>query len=108
MKKLKLIPLVFAALIIPNYAFSAVDCGSLTVRGLTVQAERENGSKYANTMRILVDHGTCTGVKYAYLKNNQSAYDSTLSMLMALHAQNKNVRVWVKETTGIYLSLIHI
>jgi len=83
-------------------AYAALDCGNVVVKNLTVQAERENGSLFANTMRIHVANTGCAGVTYAYLENGDDAYSSTLAVLMAAQAQGKKVRLFVKNNPGIY------
>ncbi|WP_445357376.1 hypothetical protein ACJJIC_15790 [Microbulbifer sp. ANSA002] len=83
-----------------SYAY--LECGYIDVKGITVQANRDNGSAYANTMRIHVNYqGDCVGVKYAYLKNSESSYASILSTLLTAQASGKKVSVNVKESSGI-------
>lgn len=80
---------------------ACLECGSIPVTGLTIQASRENSSAFENIMRINVSSGTCQGVIYAYLKNDHPAYSGILSVLLAAQATDKNIFVVVKESGGI-------
>ncbi|WHI45614.1 hypothetical protein [Microbulbifer sp. VAAF005] len=79
-----------------------LECGYIDVKGITVQATRDNGSAYADTLRIFVNsQGDCEGVKYAYLENSEPSYPSILSTLLSAQASGKKVSVNVKESSGI-------
>jgi len=85
----------------PSMAHAVLECGQVSVTGITVQADRENNSPWANTMRVVVNSGTCQGVTYAYLRNDHPAYSSVLSVLLAAQATGEKVSIFVKESGGI-------
>lgn len=102
MKKMRFIASIIIMCSLSTASFAVTFCGTLNVVGLTAQAERANGSLYANTMRVNVENQQCVGVKYAYLTNTQAAYSSVLSMLLSAQARGKTINIYVKDTAGIY------
>ncbi|WP_444922777.1 hypothetical protein ACJJH9_11175 [Microbulbifer sp. DLAB2-AF] len=101
MKALLKLCAIASTIIFSSGAQAYLECGSISVKGLTVQASRENGSAFENTMRIVVSSGACEGVTYAYLKNDHPAYAGILSVILAAQASNQNISVYVKEADGI-------
>lgn len=79
----------------------ADNCGSTPIKNLTIEADRENGSAWANTLHIEITGSSCSSIDYAYLKNDQPSYASILSTLLSAHASGKNVTVIVKSAGGL-------
>lgn len=98
MKKIILLSLLSFA---SASAYALINCGVIPVKEIAVEANRENGSVWSNTMHINIKGSACSGVSHAYLKNDNPAYNSTLSLLMSAHAGGKSVRVVVKSAPGI-------
>jgi hypothetical protein len=76
-------------------------CGLLSIKDLTIEASRENGSAWANTMSFNVSKGSCDGLQIAYLKNDHPAYASILSALLSLKVSGELVEVYVKSSSGL-------
>lgn len=95
--------IVFTILLLlsPVAANAIENCGLVSVKGIVIQADREIGSPWANTMRINISGSACAGIDYAYLKNAHPAYNSILSLLLSAQARGINVSVRVKSSTGI-------
>lgn len=90
-------------LLLPSTSFAYIGCGSMPVVDLTIQASRDNGSLYANTLRInLPSTGACSDYSFGYLKNTHAAYYSFLSVLGAAQLSGQNVQVYISEAPGIY------
>ena len=98
MKKVAIVLFSLISLFITSSSFASTKCGYLPVKGLTIMADRENGSLYANTLRISVADGVCTGVKWAYISNAHPSYNGILNALL----QGGKYHIWVQDSLGIY------
>ncbi|GAA5444833.1 hypothetical protein Misp06_03025 [Microbulbifer sp. NBRC 101763] len=77
-----------SALFTQSYAY--LECGYIDVKGITVQATRDNGSAFVNTLRTHVNYqGDCSGVMYTYLKNSKASYPRVLSTILSAQASGK-------------------
>ncbi|MDO6704866.1 hypothetical protein [Photobacterium sp. 1_MG-2023] len=77
-----------------------IDCGEVDLKTVYVQADRGDGSFHANKMLILMGAGknaACNDITFAYLENNDDAYDSTLSMAISAYMAGKKLRVVVED-----------
>ena len=98
MKKVSIVLFSLVSLLVASSSFASTKCGYLTVKSLTIQADRENGSLYANTLRISVADGVCADIKWAYISNTHSAYEGILTALL----QGGKFYIWVQDSLGIY------
>ncbi|KDM90390.1 hypothetical protein [Photobacterium galatheae] len=81
-------------------AAETIDCGEVALKTVYVQADREDGSFHANKMLLLMGAGknaACSDITFAYLENNDDAYDSTLSMAISAYMAGKKLRVVVED-----------
>lgn len=81
-------------------AAETIDCGKVDMKTVYVQADRGDGSFHANKMLILMGAGketACSDFTFAYLENNDDAYDSTLSMAISAYMAGKKLRVVVEN-----------
>lgn len=85
----------------PILAQASDDCGLVSVKNLVVEADRENGSAWANTMHIQITGSSCSGIDYAYLKNDRPAYAGILSLLLSAQASGRDVQVIVRDAQGL-------
>ncbi|MEI8596594.1 hypothetical protein [Photobacterium sp. Hal280] len=81
-------------------AADTIDCGKVDLQTVYVQADRGDGSFHANKMLILMGAGkeaACSDITFAFLENNDDAYDSTLSMAISAYMAGKKLRVVVED-----------
>jgi hypothetical protein len=80
-----------------------IDCGSLSIDKLIVQADRSNGSSFANKVVVKMGadkHANCAAITYAYLENTDEAYSGILSTLLAARVAERPVRITVDDASG--------
>jgi len=88
---------IFAAalLLTSNVALAGtIDCGYIDISTLYVQSDRSDGSGHNNKL-ILKIGGNCP--VFGYVSNDEPAYDSILSMLLAAKMSNSKIRVVVND-----------
>lgn len=95
------ISILLLLLFCTSSANALISCGSVPVKRLTIEADRENGSVWANTVSIDVSGGACGSSTTAYLKNDHPAYNSIVSTLLSVHARGGLIKVVVKSAQGI-------
>ncbi len=98
---MKQIMLLLFVLFIPGTANALEICGVMPVGNIVVQADRENGTPWANTTRFDLSGSGCSGIAYAYLFNDHPTQKSILAVLLTAQATNRNVVVVVKSSERI-------
>ena len=52
-------------------------------------------------MHIQITGSSCSGIDYAYLKNDRPAYAGILSLLLSAQASGRDVQVIVRDAQGL-------
>lgn len=68
-----------------------IDCGYIDAEHFYVQSDR-GGHAHENKLLVLLK-GTCSG--YGYISNNEPAYPSIMSMVLAANMAQKQIRIVV-------------
>jgi hypothetical protein len=83
-----------------NVQAGYIDCGKTTLKTVYVQADRSDNSFHGNKLLIIMGddkNEACTNITFAYLENDDDAYNSVLSMAMSAFMAGKKLRVVVSE-----------
>lgn len=100
MKYIKCALLVFLMVLSASSFAGIIDCGPATVSKLYVQGDRSDGSFHANKLIIIMGQdkkSQCSDFTFAYLENNDEAYQGILSMAITAFTAGKKLRVVVND-----------
>jgi hypothetical protein len=88
--------LMFSILLFGSMNVNAahVDCGYIDVGIFYVQSTRSDASSHANKLVIALGGG-CPG--YGYVSNEEKAYPSIMSMLLASKMSKEKIRIVVND-----------
>ena len=98
--------LIWILAFLPSFlSAEVVNCGYVEINRLLVQGDREGEHGHENALIVEPwknnQHYHCEQRPYVYMKLDNPAYQSVLSVLLAAQAQGKTAEIWINSSVVV-------